>query len=71
MTKELNAMFKKDKSNEFKRFFLPALIGAITLIVCGCTEGEPVSETPVISSNINIKNQNVASGVFGNDGFFC
>ena len=71
MTKELNAMFKKDKSNEFKHFFLPALIGAITLIVCGCTEGEPVSETPVISSNINIKNQNVASGVFGNDGFFA
>ena len=69
MTDQLNNDFKKHNLKGRKCLILPAVIGAIALIVWGCTEGEPVSEAPVISSNINIKDQN--SGVFGNGGFFA
>lgn len=68
MTDQLNN-FKRYYLNICRHLFLPILLGAITLIVYGCTQGEPVSETPVISSNINIKDQN--SGVFGSGGLFA
>jgi hypothetical protein len=50
--------------------FLLALIVAVTLIISGCTEGEPVSEATATSSNVNIRDQNTR-GIFGNDGFFA
>lgn len=69
MTNQLNNNFKKHGLNCRRHPLLSAVIGAITLIVCGCTEGEPVSDAPITTSNINIKDQN--SGVFGNSGIFA
>ena len=71
MTDHFNIRFKTNELTSNGRLFLPALLGAIALLICGCTEGEPVSETPATSPNVNIKDQDIASGVFGNSGFFA
>lgn len=70
MTNNLNENFKINNFTSWKHFFLLTFFFTITLISSGCTEGEPVSQTPVISPNVNIKDQN-AGGIFGADGFFA
>lgn len=70
MTNSLNKKFESKKLTFCYQLFLLTLLFAITLVNTGCTEGEPVSEAPVTSSNVNIKDQNTG-GIFGKDGFFA
>ena len=67
MTDHLNIKVKTHNLARRRHLFLLALIVAVTLIISGCTEGEPVSEATATSSNVNIRDQNTG-GIFGNDG---
>jgi hypothetical protein len=69
MKSSLNKKFKTHKLIWWYDLLFLLLFFLITLISSGCTEGEPVSEASVTTSNVNIKDQN-AGGIFGNDGFF-
>jgi len=71
MTDHLNIKVETYKLTRRGHLFLLALIFTVTLIISGCTEGEPVSQAPATSPNINIKDQNTSSGIFGNDGLFA
>jgi len=70
MIDHLNIKVKTYKFTHSRHLFLLASIVAVSLIIIGCTEGEPVSEAPATSSNINIRDQNTSGGIFGSDGFF-
>jgi hypothetical protein len=65
MTDRLNTKVETSKLTWKYHLYLLVLIVALTLTSSGCTEGEPVSETPTTSKNVNIKDQN-ADGIFGN-----
>ena len=69
MTDRLNIKVESFKLTGRRRHLWLVLIAAITLC-SGCTEGEPVSEAPTASPNVNIKDQNSSSGVFGGSGLF-
>lgn len=59
-----------NKLRKTGRSLTMGLLGAASLMLVACTEGEPVTETPQTSGNINFKDQNSAGGIFGSDGFF-
>jgi len=71
MTDRLTIKHEPCKSAGPGRHLLLALIAAITLLSSACTEGEPVSEAPANSPNVNIRDQNASGGVFGGGGFFA
>ena len=70
MTNRLNIKINPFKSTGQNRHLWLALIAVIFLSSSACTEGEPVSISPTVSSDVNIRDQNASSGVFGSSGLF-
>jgi len=71
MTDRLNIKVQPCKLTGWGRHLLLALIAAIALLSSGCTEGEPVTETPEASPKVNIRDQSTPNGVFGGSGLFA
>jgi len=49
---------------------LPCFLAAVALLLAACTEGDPVGEGPQTKTDINIKDQSNANGIFGDGGIF-
>jgi len=71
MIEPLNIKAEPYKLTGRGRHLLLSLISVFALLSSACTEGDPVSVSPPASSNVNIRDQNSDSGVFGGNGLFA